>query len=443
MLLKYSVTNFKSIGETIEFTMFPLENKDNEHLMTIKTKVGDWKILKRGVLFGPNASGKTAFIDSISYSQEYVLKGAGSNKITRINQFKGFSNNLTTFQYIFYINGDVFEYGFSLDSLYVHEEWLYILNENAKMIPLFKRITDSKKITKIEITSDYAIESSDERKLAEVLKSSIKENQANQLFLKKLFENASSKAEIIMSWFEKIQVIYPSTKLQALPLRVKEDISFREFLSTQLRNMDTGVYNISATTREYTIENFKEQYNLPDDIIREIEEKESGFIRINGKYYIFSEEKKGHAIFVRLEFEHHLNGKNVPLDLEEESDGTRRMVDLLPIIFNVSTNVSDKIYFVDELDRSLHTKLSKEFIKKFEEYTNAQLIFTAHDVNLLDLTLFRAEEIWFVEKKDTGETRFKPFSDFTTKDGQNILKDYLNGRFGAIPFLNRGNEYDE
>ena len=103
MLLKYSVTNFKSIGETIEFTMFPLENKDNEHLMTIKTKVGDWKILKRGVLFGPNASGKTAFIDSISYSQEYVLKGAGSNKITRINQFKGFSNNLTTFQYIFYI----------------------------------------------------------------------------------------------------------------------------------------------------------------------------------------------------------------------------------------------------------------------------------------------------------------------------------------------------
>ena len=76
-----------------------------------------------------------------------------------------------------------------------------------------------------------------------------------------------------MSWFEKIQVIYPSTKLQALPLRVKEDISFREFLSTQLRNMDTGVYNISATTREYTIENFKEQYNLPDDIIREIEEK--------------------------------------------------------------------------------------------------------------------------------------------------------------------------
>lgn len=114
------------------------------------------------------------------------------------------------------------------------------------------------------------------------------------------------------------------------------------------------------------------------------------------------------------------------------------------MLFDITNGSAKKIYIVDELDRSLHTKLSKNLISMFERVTvnaEAQLIFTAHDVNLIDLDLFRSEEIWFIEKKSSGETKFRPFSDFDIKENENLLKDYLNGRFGAVPVIKGDKEY--
>ena len=118
----------------------------------------------------------------------------------------------------------------------------------------------------------------------------------------------------------------------------------------------------------------------------------------------------------------------------------------MPILFEIDNSNTNKIYIVDELDRSLHTKLSKNFIRMFENATAetpAQLIFTAHDVNLLDLDLFRSEEIWFIEKTSNGETKIRPFSDFDIKDNDNILNDYLNGRFGAVPVIKGDLKYED
>ena len=444
MLLRYNVSNFKSIGEKIEYSMFPLDNENPKYLSFIKTVAGTWGVLRRGALFGPNASGKTGFIDSIAFSQRYILKGSSSIKFTRVNQFKGFIDKVTSFDYVIYANGEVYQYGFALDKLYVHEEWLYKLDKNGSMKPLFTRFTDSKSNTNIEIFSAYSRRNSKVRNIADLLTEMVKENQ---LFLTKLYDNKSHTRDIdaIINWFESLQIIYPSTTLHALPLQVKEDDSFGAFLSKHLNNMDTGVQNISVATEEYSLEKFKDKFNLPDEFIQDIEEKQAGVISINGQYFIFSDRKKGQPIvFVRLKFEHQLNGKAVSLNLEDESDGTRRIINLLPILFEINDITAKKIYIVDELDRSLHTKLSKKFISMFEKITTnvaAQLIFTAHDVNLLDLDLFRSEEIWFIEKKVSGETKFKPFSDFDIHNNENILKDYLNGRFGAVPVI-RGGEND-
>lgn len=446
MLLRYNVSNFKSIGKKIEYSMFPLNDEDPKYLSSIETIVGTWKVLKRGALFGPNASGKTSFIDSINFSQRYILKGSTSNKFTRVNQFKDRANSITTFDYVIYANKDVYQYGFSLDRHCVREEWLYKLSKNGNMQPLFTRSIDSRSITNIEITSTYSRKGSKQRKIAELSKEMVKENQ---LFLTRLYDNKSHTLAIdaIIDWFESLQIIYPSTSLHALPLRVKEDDAFSAFLSKHLDNMDTGVHNISVATEEYSLEKFKDRFNLPDEIMQDIEEKQTGVISINGQYFIFSDKKKGQPImFVRLKFEHQLNGNAVSLNLEEESDGTRRIINLLPILFKIDDSTANKIYIVDELDRSLHTKLSKNFISMFEKATAnvpAQLIFTAHDVNLLDLDLFRSEEIWFIEKKYSGETRFIPFSDFDINGNENLLKDYLNGRFGAVPVIKGDMRYED
>ncbi len=439
MLLKYSVSNFKSIGHNIEFSMFPLlENDDTRFLTEIKTVAGDWKILKRGAFFGPNASGKTSFIDSLTYARNYIIKGPKNSSVTRVNQFKGDIAELegvTTFQFLIYINSQVYNYGFSLDRAYVHEEWLAMLNENGSFDILFDRQTNSDLSTNIKIFDAYDKAESIERELAELLTKSIKEAQADQLFLYKLYENASKHAEIVFSWFKQLQIIYPQTKLHALPIKIQQDENFREFLSKKLHSLDTGIDNVSTTENELDLSEFEERYNIPAEIIHDIEAIQNGMINLNGKFYIFKEDRKRKITLIQVKFEHSLNRNKVNFDIDDESDGTQRLLDLLPILFRMD-NDSHNIYIVDELDRSLHTKLTKYLVNSIgDSACNTQFLFTTHDVNLLNLSDFRKEEIWFIEKNIHGETRLKPFSDFDVTNEKNILKDYLAGRFGAVPVI--------
>lgn len=442
MLLKYSVSNYKSIGHNIEFSMLPLEDSSDERFLTkIKTVAGDWNVLKRGAFFGPNASGKTSFIKSIEFAKNYITKGPNNSYVTKVTPFKGDIKELedvTTFQFLIYVNNEVYTYGFSLDRAYVHEEWLAILNKQGNFDLLFERKTNDRLSTNIEIFDSYDKKDSVERGLADLLTKTIKEKQADQLFLYKLYENASNHAEIVISWFKKLQIIYPNTKLQALPVKIQQDEKFREFLSDKLHSLDTGVDKVSITENILELSDFEEKYSIPSEVIHEIEEIQNGMINLNGKFYIFKEGKRRKISIIQIKFEHSLNNKKVNFDIDDESDGTQRLLDLLPILFKLDDN-SHNIYIVDELDRSLHTKLTKYLINSIaDNINNTQFIFTTHDVNLLNLNNFRQDEIWFIEKNTRGESRLKPFSDFDLKEDQNILKDYLAGRFGAVPVIKEG-----
>ena len=169
MLLKYSVSNFKSIGHNIDFSMFPTKpDIDEKYTKTIQTKAGTWKILKRGAFYGPNASGKSSFVESIDYARSFVVDGTPSGKGTGLNQFKGDFEDLdgqSVFQFTFLAeDNEIYEYGFSLDGRQVYEEWLMILTQNG-FVPLFERQTDTEEKTKIEITSTFARKNSKNRNL--------------------------------------------------------------------------------------------------------------------------------------------------------------------------------------------------------------------------------------------------------------------------------------
>ncbi len=441
VLLKYNVSNFKSIGHNIEFSMFPTTPEiDERYTKEIQTKAGTWKILKRSAFYGPNASGKSSFIESIHFARDFIVDGIPSGKGTGINQFKGKFEDLdqqSVFQFTFLAEDDeIYEYGFSVDSMQVYEEWLMILTQNG-FEPLFERQTDKEEKTIIEITSKFARKKSKNRELAELLKETIKEKQKNQLFLYKLYDNGVKRVEPVMEWFRAIQVIFPSTKVRFLPIRISRDMDFQKFISNSLSKMDTGVVRVSAVSDELDFHDFAERAHFPKKLIQDIEGKKQGMFSIGGKYYIFGEKQKNRMTLIQIKFEHRLNSKSVEFDLEDESDGTQRLLDLLPMLFAMDKKTRS-IYLVDEIDRSLHTKLSKYLLELFLENSNdanCQIIYTAHDVNLIDLDNFAQDEIWFVEKKLTGETTIKPMSDFDVKGDQDVLKAYLNGRFGAVPMI--------
>lgn len=441
MLLRYLVSNFKSIGHKIGFSMFPTkENQDERYLTKITTRVGEWNVLRRGAFFGPDASGKSVFIESMEYARNFIVEGKKSGKNTGVEQFDGNIEELfqlTTFQFMLYVDGEVYDYGFALDRNKVHEEWLMILDKKGFQ-KMFERQTNKEGKTEIEITSKFARRGSKQRELVEILKESMQENQKNQLFLYKLYDNGAKRVENIIKWFENIQIIYPGTKFQGLPVRVKLNDKFKDFLSQKLDEMDTGVQEIFTSSDEMELRKVAKKMDIPEEIVTEIEQKEKGVISFNGKYFIFLG-KDNNTVLMQLKFKHLLNNVECDFEIEQESDGTQRLLDLLPMLFQVSNN-SDSIYLVDELDRSLHTKLSKYLLTKFieeSENSRSQIIFTAHDVNLINLDDFRQEEIWFIEKNSLGESKIKPFSDFSVKKGQNLLQDYLNGRFGAVPVIRR------
>lgn len=145
MLLKYNVSNFRAIGHTVEYSMFPLAYiQDDTFLTTIHTKIGEWKVLRRGAIFGPNASGKSTFIKSLRFTRDFVLNPRKSGTGTGITQFEGDFIDLeykSTFQFVFFINGEVYQYGFSLDKKQVNEEWLMILTKK-NFVSMFERVTD-------------------------------------------------------------------------------------------------------------------------------------------------------------------------------------------------------------------------------------------------------------------------------------------------------------
>ena len=439
VLLKYIVSNFKSIGHPMEFTMFPTgKSTDDRFLKTIQTKAGVWKILRRGGFFGPNASGKSSFIESVEFARDYIVNGQKSGKGTGINQFRGELEDLhgvSLFQFMFWMDGEVYEYGFSLDRHQVHEEWLMQMTEKD-FEPLFTRATDENGRTEIEIESGFGHKDSKDRILADVLRNSIQENQKNQLFLYKLHDNGIKKAESIVEWFRSLQIIFPETRVQALPIRMEADEDLRNYIGKMLDRMDTGVYDTSVASREIDFHELAERLTLPKEIVEEIEEVKNGIANLAGRYFIFSENKKKRTTLIQLKFNHRLNHSAVQFDLDEESDGTQRLIDLLPMLFAVGRNPS--IYFVDEIDRSLHTKLSQFLLDEFvdsEKDGYNQIIFTAHDVNLINLRSFRQDEIWFIEKNHIGESTLRPFSDFEVKENQDTLKAYLSGRFGAVPMI--------
>lgn len=437
MLLKYSVSNFKSIGRNIEFSMFPLENTDDRFLTEIDTVAGRWKILKRGAFFGPNASGKTSFVKSLAFAKEYVVKGSKNNSIIKSKQFRGNIKELdgiTSFEFMLYVDGEVYDYGFSIKNSYVNEEWLMVLSENG-FKPLFERKTNRLKNTNIKCKSSNLCQSKRESKLIDVLCESIGENQANSLFLYKLaVDFGYIIPQSIVSWFRNITIIYPDSQIKDLPKIIKYKKDFREFISQNLLILDTGVNSVTTRAKQIDILDFANKFNISEELLNNIQDAQNGFLEINGKLYFFGENKNSMTM-IEIKLEHFLNGKLIPFDIQDESDGTQRLLDILPVLYTLNQQ-QHSIFIIDELDRSFHTKLSRHFVREFEKKAvNQQLLFTAHDTNLLDLEIFRKEEIWFVEKKLSGETQLIPFSDFDLNDEIDILKDYLAGRFGAIPLI--------
>lgn len=417
MLIQFVVENFRSFRDE---TVFSMRAAGNVERAADAPEVAQGSILRCAALYGANASGKSNFVKALRFARDLVIDGVPERGRIRTQPFRldpSTPEAPTRCEvYLRADSGQTYGYGFAVRADAVVHEWLSWI-DGADEREVFTRTGKG-----FSFSPDLEASS---REFLDVVSSATRDNQ---LFLRTTREFKRERFpqafQDVMRWFEVLLVIIePDTKFLGLVRRADAEEAFRTFLGEVLARADTG---ISLVRTERTELDGAEAG--PSDMVE-------GLVGPERAEYLH---KDGSTFRVDLRLRH-AESADAEFGLDDESDGTVRLLELAPVLFLAQKK---PVFVVDEMDRSMHTSLTRWLVERFiaeAAGSASQLIFTTHDTNLLDLEVLRPDAIWFAEKDERGASSLFSLAEFKREqieqlDGE-IERGYLNGRFGAIPFL--------
>ncbi len=415
MLLMFKVKNYTSFkNESILDLRATSYVQHPSHIIPVNNKLG---LLKTTAVYGANASGKSNLISAMFFFEQYIFTQFISKKESdfetvtndlniKLEPFElaDNKNEASEFDIIFLNNGKQIQYGFECTSKEVLNEWLYI---------------DDKKVferngTDLSFGSKYSKILSAYKKLpSERLYIAVLEyfldNEARKIILDDFISFFSSKYNVFS------EILFESTvKGLAGSVGLSEKLvintTYRKKVEYYLRLIDVGIKRLDVETE--TIINERTGRKKKEKIIKTVHNIYDDMGNIIG-------EKK--------------------FDLRQESTGTLRFLAYIQNIIEMVKNGG--VFIVDEMSARLHPLLTKLIVDIFSSAQNskAQLIFTTHDISLLNKEQFRRDEVVFVDKNERGESVLYALSDLKVREDATFSKDYLQGKYGAIPIFN----YDE
>lgn len=396
-------------------------------------KRDDISVLRTGLIYGANASGKSNIIKCIAIIKSFALTGWSSN---RYNYFKitDAPQERSCIEVEFKVDDQYFAYGVAFSKGGLLEEWLYKTGSRTdSMIYERKRTGDEWDNT---ISPQYL-----KGEGGQFLRYLIEGTPTKGTFLSEYIARNGKGIDAIKSarkWFENLNIIYPDSHRADLPYRVVRDSQFKIVMRELLDYFGTGISDICY------VESKPEELNIPEEARQKIEEvldgEESrmGVVIRNDKRFIYALKTQTMNLKwyeLKTIHKHPVNDSDYIFEMYEESDGTSRLFDFIPMLIDMRTN--DAVYLIDEIDRSLHPMLTLKLLEMYDnllqEDSHMQLICTTHESNLLSSAPIRQDEVWFVEKDQNGESHLSSLCEY--KPRENIQKGYLNGRYGAIPFF--------
>ncbi|BDR75128.1 transporter [Clostridium tetani] len=445
MLVRFKISNFVSIGELQELSMISGKVRGKREHLHISKNIN---LLRLTTIYGANASGKSNLISGLEFAQKVIVKEIPKGYVNKYNRTKKSNINVPSyFEFEIKVDKKYYSYGFEiiLNKSSIISEWLYELYPDNHREKIFYRNLNDKRSSLGEYFKDKEVIDRlniyfDDVKL-----------QDNVLFLSEMNRNKTelykkkSKMMVfynVYKWFEKnLDINYPNKVFSNYSYFMKKTNS-KEICET-IKAFDTGITNFKIIdAKREDLSN-----TIPANILREIyeeleeeiteikkqntnEEYPGALLRGDKDFYIFEVTKDYNIEIKTIEFEH---GSCGTYKLSEESDGTRRILELIEILFSEN---DDKVYIIDEIDRSLHPLLTKQFIKSYLNSLGkrkTQLIVTTHESRLLDLDLLRRDEIWFMNKNYEGNSEIYSLEQYNERFDKKIDKAYLGGTYGAIP----------
>ncbi|WP_310603316.1 AAA family ATPase [Anaerosporobacter sp.] len=440
MLIKLIVDNFKSFNKETELTMIPSNKtrKKVDHKISVKST----PLLKYAVIYGANAAGKSNLVEAFNFIQYSVVKAIPAYATTMFcKSEENNSKRASTFELQFTVNGKFYAYGFSLilKERKITAEWLYQLYQNGTAKTLFERELGKKP----QLGEDVLLEKVDEIKLQTYLEDF--DEKSNMLFLsfmnKEKKYNPNSKMfffKEVFNWInENMEICTPQTSLTSFEYYY-DDASLT-IINELIKTFDTGISKVSIN--EISRDEFKKELpesifdNLMEELKKKLEESDNKKFKVSmrshNSFFNIENTKNGELKVSTIKLTH--GNSFYDFKFKEESDGTRRLFELLDILLNKSEN---KVYVIDEMERSLHPKLTSKFIELFDRLhpdQKIQLIFTTHESTIMDQELFRRDEIWFVERDKDNNSNIYSLDKFKERYDKKLSKAYLEGRYGAVP----------
>ena len=442
MLVRLIIDNIFSFGRQTEFNTIPSSQRSLPFHAYPQT--GGFKTLKLSALYGANAAGKSNMVNALSVLQGMVTGNLSGNyafsKRFKLDCAK--TRNEQTFAVEFVKNSQSYLYAIMIDKGIISVEELYKTSRNDSKL-VFERKTDKDGITTIRFSDELEKNPEIELMKAVLTKQFIK---PNHLLWKLLAEREIEQLADVSSayqWFDSdLVVLFPSSKPVALAQRISTEKAFGVFLDKMISSFHAGID--SLVPHKIHIDKFfgegpkgKETAQVLKDRValdpkKVIQLTEQGSSR---ELLLVMEDEDVWVKTLRLNHRTSNASELVPFELPDESEGTVRLLHLLPAFYDILYNKA--VYVIDEIERSIHPSLIKELIRKYSQdrKSKGQLIFTTHESVLLDQKMFRQDEIWFAEKDEYGCTDLYSLSDYKEHRTIDIRKGYLEGRYGAIPFL--------
>jgi len=436
MLSYFSCQNFRSINEKIELNLCaaPRLRRHNSHVRMPLGKANrrpeKLKVLKSAVLYGANASGKSNILKAIYFARQLIIGDTKTNAAIKIEPFKITSDlqRDSSFYFEFVIHGAHFCFGFKVNSDRVLEESLSMVFDRDE-INVYHREWNGEKYENY-IGGAIVLENvENHRKLKFSIDFTQKNNERDA---KVLFEGENFYASIQSAYqFFKycLIVIFPNTKYAGLLNDINSDLH-GEYLSL-LKQFDTGIVDVRAVAVDSDSVPGELQEMLDEGDVENIPRT----IKIGDKiYFVGLDDDDKINVYELISIHKGIDGDDFEFSFHDESDGSVRLLDLLPTLIQEDNQFFDRTYIIDEFDRSIHPLLARKFIEVFlSKDNNEQLIVSTHQSQLLDNSLLRRDEIWFVQKEWDSSSKLYSLDDYSPRFDKDLQRAYLDGYFGAVP----------
>lgn len=429
MLVNFSYTNYKAYLQPTEFSM--VAGRFRTHSSSLMEIPGERyaKLLPITAIYGGNASGKSTFVHAMKCLRRIILMGTVDHVEPHLFSPEG-KTAPTTFKCAFATEGRVMEYRIEVFSgKIIREELIDATKGRNKCI--FDRRPGEVCAIGIDIADNCPEE---ELKYAVKMGTSLPDKEVFMTTIMKLQVSAFlADAELCHKWFaETLCIIEADSRRVGLGLDLLTQLSS---YSSALADADTGVEKLQFHEVDTNIEDMVSLH-----ILSEFKNSDTNVLVVpNDHSMLLVKGDTGIKAIKCYSAYSAADGTETIIPLAKESDGTRRYLHLLPILLDKQR---DRVYLVDELDRSLHTTLSRSLIRSFRRIVERkerklQLIFTTHDVILMEGDNLRKDEIWVTERDEVHQAHLISMAEYKDIRPDNQLrKSYLEGRMGGLPNMN-------